>query len=59
MSLASRVLFAITSSLAAIGVSAVLNSDEVLIRSAVLYSKNIEYSTDNVDIILEGLCELL
>lgn len=59
MSIAARILFAITSSLAAIGISKVINSDEALVRSAVMYSKNIEYSTDNVDVILEGLCEIL
>ena len=59
MSLGQRILFAILSSLTIIALSKVTVSDEPLVRAAVLFSKNIEYSTENVEMILDGLSEFL
>ena len=59
MSIGARILLAILSTLAIINISTVINSDEALVRAAVLFSKNIEYSTENVDMILEELSEFL
>ena len=59
MSLGQRILFALLSSLAVCALSKVINGNEKCIRAAVLYSKNIEYSTVNVEMILDGLSEFL
>lgn len=59
MSLSARVLFALCSALAIAAISEVIDADKSKVKSAVLFSKNIEYSTDNVDYILDGLSELL
>ena len=59
MSLGARVLFSLGSSLAVTALSEIINEDEPEVRAAVLYSKNIEYSTDNVDLILDSLSEFL
>ena len=59
MSLGARVLFALCSSLCITELTEVVNSDDRGVKSSVLYSKNIEYSTDNVSMILDGLCEFL
>ncbi|MBQ7344287.1 MAG: flagellin lysine-N-methylase [Clostridia bacterium] len=59
MSLGARVLFALGSALAVTALSEVIGVDEPEARAVVLYSKNIEYSTDNVDMILDGLSEFL
>ncbi len=59
MSLGARVLFALDSALAVTALTEVIGGDEPEVRAAVLYSKNIEYSTDNVDMILDGLSEFL
>ena len=58
MSLGARVLFALGSALAAVALSEVIDCEESDVRAAVLYSKNIEYSTDNVDIILDKISVL-
>ena len=52
MSLGQRVLFSLGSALVISAISTLIGSD---IRAAVLYSKNIEYSTDNVEYILENI----
>ena len=49
ISLGQRILFSLCSSLAISAISKVINGDDAKVRSAVLYSKNIEYSTDNVE----------
>ena len=59
MSLGQRVLFALLSSLAITAISHVIKCDEPLMRAAVMYSKNIEYSTDNVDMLLDELSVFL
>ena len=59
MSLGQRILFALLSTLAVVAIAEVMNSNDPLLRAAVLFSKNIEYSTDNVDMILDALSEVL
>ena len=59
MSLGQRILFALLSTLTVCALSKVIDKEEKCIRAAVLYSKNIEYSTDNVDMILDALSEFL
>ena len=59
MSLGQRILFALLSSLTVCALSNVIDEEKRFVRAAVLYSKNIEYSTDNVDLILGALSELL
>ena len=59
MSLGQRILFALLSALTVCALSNVMDEEERFVRAAVLYSKNIEYSTDNVDLILDALSELL
>lgn len=54
-SLGKRILFALMSSLAIIALSEVINGEDKEVRAAVLYSKNIEYSTDNIEIILNDI----
>ena len=54
MSLYPRIDFALGSALAIAAISEVIGGDDAKIRAAVAYSKNIEYSTDNVDFILEA-----
>ena len=55
MSLGARVHFALCSALAVVALSEVIGTDEPEVRAAVLYSKNIEYSTDNIDYILDNI----
>ena len=55
MSLYSRITFALGSSLIISAISLIKEGDDAAIRAAVEYSKNIEYSTENVDEILENL----
>lgn len=55
MSLGQRVLFALGSALTVTAFSEIIGCDEPEVRAAVLYSKNIEYSTDNVDYILDNI----
>lgn len=59
MSLGQRILFALLSTLAVVAIAEVMNSNDPLLRAAVLFSKNIEYSTDNVNMILDALSEVL
>ena len=59
MSVGQRILFSLFSSLFIIALSAVLECEEKEVRAAVLFSKNIEYSTDNVDIIIDALTDIL
>ena len=59
MSLGQRILFALLSTLSVCALAKTMDCDEKYVRAAVLYSKNIEYSTDNVDLILDALSELL
>lgn len=54
-SLGKRILFAIMSSLAIAALSEVIDGDDKEVRAAVLYSKNVEYSTDNIDMILSEI----
>lgn len=55
MSLSRRIILAIGSALAVAALSELLDGDEPIVLAAVEYSKNIEYSTDNVDYILENI----
>lgn len=55
MSLGARVHFALCSALTVVALSEVMKTDEPEISAAVLYSKNIEYSTDNIDYILDNI----
>lgn len=59
MSLGARVLFALCSALVITAISEVIGMDKADVKSAVLFSKNIEYSTDNVEYLLDGFSELL
>ena len=59
MSLGQRILFALLSSLTICALAKVISSEEKYVRAAVLYSKNIEYSTDNVEMVLDRLSEFL
>ena len=59
MSMGQRILFALLSTLSVIAISKVIKSIEPLVRAAVTYSKNVEYSTENVDNILDSLSEFL
>lgn len=55
MTLGQRVLFAFYSALTVAALCEIMEGDDAAILAVVAYSKNIEYSTDNVDLILEGL----
>ena len=55
MSLGQRVLLALGSALTVAALSELIDSDEPMVIAAVEFSKNIEYSTDNVDQILENI----
>lgn len=55
MSLGGRVLFALGSALVIAAISLVTYSEENDIKAAVMFSKNIEYSTDNVDYFLNNI----
>lgn len=55
MSIGGRILFALISALSIIAISAVLGCGGSDVKAAVMYSKNIEYSTDNVDYIIDNL----
>lgn len=59
MSAGQRILFSLFSSLFIIALSSVINDEEKTVRAAVMFSKNIEYSTDNVDMILDALTDIL
>ena len=59
LSIGSKILFAILSSMVTVALSCIISGDDPTVRAAVTFSKNIEYSTDNVDLILEGLSEFL
>ena len=59
MSLGQKILFSALSALTVCGIARVIDKEENEIRAAVLYSKNIEYSTDNVDMILDRLSVFL
>ena len=59
MTLGQRVLFSLFSSLFIIALSEVMECEEKTVRAAVAFSKNIEYSTENVDIILDHLTDFL
>lgn len=56
MSLYARIIFALTSAMTVAALSVIMDCDTPEIRAAVEYSKNIEYSTENVDYILEEIC---
>lgn len=61
LTLGYKILFALYSSLAVIALSQVTDTDEPDVRAAVKFSKNIEYSTENVSLITDRLsdfCEL-
>lgn len=55
MTLGGRILFAFASALTVAAISDILDGEDAEILAATAYSKNIEYSTDNVDYILENL----
>ena len=55
LSLCARVMLAIGSALATVALSRVIDGTDKEARAAVLYSKNIEYSTDNIDYILDNI----
>lgn len=55
LSLGQRVLFALASSLAVAALSSIQVGSDAQVLAAVSYSKNIEYSTDNVEYILENI----
>ena len=59
MSVGQRILFSLYSSLLIIALSEVMSCENKTVRAAVSYSKNIEYSTENVDMILDGLTDFL
>ena len=59
MSAGQRILFSLFSSLFIIALSSVINDEEKTVRAAVMFSKSIEYSTDNVDMILDALTDIL
>ena len=59
MSIGQRVLFSLYSSLFIIALANGVAGDGATVRAAVDFSKNIEYSTDNVDMILDGLSDIL
>ena len=59
MTLGERILFALGSTFAILAFAEVLSGDDKETRASVLYSKNIEYSTDNVDMILDELSNFL
>ena len=59
MSLSQRTLFSISSSLAILAMKGVLNTDSPDICAATIYSKNIEYSTDNIDMLWDRLTDIL
>ena len=59
MTAGQRILFSLLSSLFIIALSEVMECEEKTARAAVAFSKNIEYSTDNVDIILDHLTDFL
>ena len=59
MSVGQRILFSLFSSLFIIALSRVMTCEEKEVRAAVAFSKNIEYSTENVDIILDALSDYL
>ena len=59
MTAGQRVLFSLFSSLFTVALASGKGDDEAMIRAAVDFSKNIEYSTDNVDMILDGLSNFL
>ncbi len=55
MSLGQRIAFALGSSLVISAMALVTNREDPDVFAAVDYSKNVEYSTDNVDYILENI----
>lgn len=55
MTLSSRIAFAITSAMAVSALSLVMRGERPDILAAVEYSKNIEYSTDNVEYVLDNI----
>ena len=55
MTLGGRILFAFASALTVAAISEILDGEDAEILAATAYSKNIEYSTDNVGFILENL----
>ena len=59
MTLGARVLFSLCSAIVITAISTAIDTTDPEIRSAVLFSKNIEYSTDNVDYLLDSLCQLI
>ena len=59
LSIGQRILLAVLSSLSVIAISTVMDCEEKTVRAAVLFSKNIEYSTDNIDALLEQLSDFL
>ena len=59
MTAGQRVLFSLFSALFTVALASGKGGDEAMIRAAVDFSKNIEYSTDNVDMILDGLSNFL
>ena len=59
MSAGQRILFSLLSALSVMAISHVIKKEESTVRAAVSYSKNIEYSTENVDFILDELSAFL
>jgi len=59
MTLGARILFSLMASLTIILLSSGYTCEERIVRCAVDFSKNIEYSTENVNEILEKICEIL
>ena len=55
MTLAARIAFALTSAMTVAALSTVMEGDRPDILAAVEYSKNIEYSTENVEYVLDNI----
>ena len=59
MSLGARILFSLLAAIAVILCAEKIDGDDRYLRSAVAFSKNIEYSTENVDMVLEKISDIL
>ena len=59
MSVGQRILFSLFSALTVIALSLAMSGEDKSVRAAVIFSKNIEYSTENVDMILDSLTDFL
>ena len=59
MTLGARIMFSTACALSVTAICEIIEDSEPEVRAAVLFSKNIEYSTENVDMILDRLCDIL